>query len=857
MHRWTSSLDFERARAWLLLAALAAALLGTSCPSRAQAPAPDESQREQIFEKAFGKRPPRPTRPLQLPVLVDGTQIADTIASGLDDPARTRMQAASVLAALEKIIVPEPLAKLKAAVAPDGTLAFAAFRTVGMDARYDEQNSAVALIIPPDVRQVIRLGASTEVPPIGPRGVVPQVPFSSYLNIRGGMDYIHQSAIPGQAGRQPLNLALESATNYYGFVLLADLNYQESSQNPWQRGDVSLVYDDPAAAIRYQAGDLSYPIDAFQAFQPMAGITLARNFSLQPYKVYQPVGQEQFDLQSNSRVEVLVNGVRTQTYELGPGRYDIRQFPFTQGANNVQLRIVDAVGRISTINVPFFFSTDLLAAGEQLFNYSLGAPSTDVNGVRRYHGDMPTISAYHRYGVTDWLTVGANYQGDNRQQMGGGNVSISSPLGSVRLDLAGSHVADFGNGGSGRILYNYTDAPAPPLATSWSSLFQENRTVFASVTYTSKYFAALGTLVPDNTVVWDFEAGISQPLFFGITGGIGGGYQTGRDGQRDTSSVNLSLRRYFLDRISTDLELSRTVAATGAPNYRALFTVSVLFPSQRQSVQGSYDTQNHTSQLEWQYLPPFDTDEPFIDVAVTHSDSNTEVTGNLTYNTSRVETLFIHDEVLPTGTSNQSPLERRSSIRFGTAIAYAGGYFAVSRPINDAFAMVVPHPSLADYTVGVQPVGGHFAATAGLLGPAVVYNITSYQVQPVTVAASDLPLGYDLGPGIYQVSPGYRGGIVIPVGSDANVLLDGVLHDAMEKPIGLAHGFAKPADGKGEAKEFFTNRTGRFRIDGLRPAAYDLVFPDLGSATVRVEIPRDKAGVYRVGTIVISVPATR
>ncbi|HMK67119.1 MAG TPA: hypothetical protein VK433_01130, partial [Stellaceae bacterium] len=81
---------------------IAAALLLTSS-AKAQAPASDESQREQIFEKAFGKRPARPTRPLQLPVLLDGTQIADTVASGLDDPARTRMEAAPVLKALEKI----------------------------------------------------------------------------------------------------------------------------------------------------------------------------------------------------------------------------------------------------------------------------------------------------------------------------------------------------------------------------------------------------------------------------------------------------------------------------------------------------------------------------------------------------------------------------------------------------------------------------------------------------------------------------------------------------------------------------------------------------------------------------------
>jgi len=105
--------------------------------------------------------------------------------------------------------------------------------------------------------------------------------------------------------------------------------------------------------------------------------------------------------------------------------------------------------------------------------------------------------------------------------------------------------------------------------------------------------------------------------------------------------------------------------------------------------------------------------------------------------------------------------------------------------------------------------------------------------------------------------PGYRGGIVISVGSDANVLVDGVLHDGADKPVPLASGVARPVDGKSGEKEFFTNRAGRFRIDGLRPTAYDLVFPELGPATVRIDIPHDKMGVYRVGTIVITVPATR
>jgi outer membrane usher protein len=833
--------------------------------NQSNGPPDSEEQRRQIFEQIFGKRGTAPVPPgapyePELPVVLDdGEEIGSVVVRSPEDPEHARIAGKPLLTLLGKVLQPKPLAVLQSSVAADGTLGFGDLGAAGVAVEFDPARAALALSIPQALRRIREISLRGAVPTADAANLVRNADFSSVINLRAGVDYIHQSGAsnsPGVLGFQPLNIALESATNYRNTVFLADLNYQQGAPVPLQRGDVSLVRDDPDAAIRYQLGDLTYPVDGFQAFQTMAGFGFSRNFALQPYKVYQPEGQEQISLQSASRVDVLVNGVRTQTLQLAPGRYDLTQFPFAQGVNDVELKITDAVGRVSTISVPFFFSADLLAPGEQQFSYAVGAPSTtEGSGARQYQLGTPALSAFHRVGVTDFLTLGGSFQGDRVQQMADGNVAFASGFGNVRIDGAASQAQGFGTDFAARLLYNYTDAPLEPGARP-VPFFGESRAIFGSATYTGKRFASLGTLTPDNTGSFGIQGGISQPLILGVTGGLGGSYQFSRPGARDTNNLTLSLRRYFGSAVSTDIELSRTVQTTGAPDYRALFTVQILFSQAHQQVTTSYDTDQHATQLDWQYLPTSDVDDPFVDLNLTRGHDTTEASGTLSYNTQRIETLLVHDETLPNFSGNQSSLERVSSVRVGTALAFADGTFAVSRPIGDAFAIVAKHPSLADYRVGVEPTqNGGFEAAPDWLGPAVISNVPSYQVQSLTAGARDLPPGYDLGSGFYQLEPRFHSGAVITLGSDANVLLDGELHDQLGTPLALVAGEARPADEHGDAKPFFTNRTGRFRIDGLRPAAYDLVFPALGDATIRVDIPPNTSGIDRIGVLTISVKA--
>ena len=159
-----------------------------------------------------------------------------------------------------------------------------------------------------------------------------------------------------------------------------------------------------------------------------------------------------------------------------------------------------------------------------------------------------------------------------------------------------------------------------------------------------------------------------------------------------------------------------------------------------------------------------------------------------------------------------------------------------------------------DRTVGIDPVSGQFLAEADALGPAVRHDLTSYQIRAVTVAAPDLPIGYDLGQDVFQVSPKFRSGTVLRVGTDATVMIDGRLLDSAGQPISLVAGDAEPVEAP-DAKvlAFFTNRKGRFRIDGAIPGTYNLRLRRWPEITIRIELPEDAAGLYQIGKITMPI----
>jgi len=77
-------------------------------------------------------------------------------------------------------------------------------------------------------------------------------------------------------------------------VLEGMANYRQYQDYPFQRRDVRLVYDRPEQALRFSAGDIQYLTLGYQSGVRIGGVSISKDYSLQPYILTYPVGEHEF-----------------------------------------------------------------------------------------------------------------------------------------------------------------------------------------------------------------------------------------------------------------------------------------------------------------------------------------------------------------------------------------------------------------------------------------------------------------------------------------------------------------------------------------------------------------------------------
>jgi len=780
---------------------------------------------------------------MTVPLLVEKRSPASIEVTIMTNPEEIKFQSAPLLQELEPVLRPDLLKQLQATAAVQGSLRVQNLKELGLDAVFDDGKLELRVEVPPALRRASDIRFFGSGLPLAAKSALRPSDFSGYLNLRSGLDYVERSASGQNQGLQPFQANVDGAINVHNLVLEGSASYTEDAASPWIRDDLRLVYDDPPRMIRYSLGDLSYPVSGFQDFQPLLGLTVARNFSLQPYRITQPLGQTSFFLVGPSKVEVLLNGQPVQTLQLPAGPQNLHDFRFVNGPNDLTLRITDAVGRIETLHLSYFFDNSLLAQGLQEFAYSVGLESHPGQSGPEYEARFPGFSAFHRIGLTDQLTAGLNLQGDGDGQMFGANAVWATGVGTFQPDLALSHAAGVGEDYAVRLAYRY----ANPLHIGGS-------TFSLSAQYSGGHFTPLGSLDSTNTVAGDFSFNYSHALPWRMYGGVGGSYEISRANQPDTSGVNLTLGKRFGRDVSLDLTLDRRKLSIGRTECGAFLKLMFSFPEQRQTAGFTEDTYTHTTRAEWEYSALNSVGGLEGSLGAQRQSGENNVVGDLRYNDYRAEASFSQDVTTP-GTPSEN-VDNRSSFRLGTALVYADGEFGLSRPVQDSFAIVVPHPELAGQNIGVDPMRDTYAARADWLGPAVVPDLSSYRVRKLTIDAPDLPLGYDLGPSERTVWPTYKSGTVIRVGTGATVLLSGVLETAQGAAIAL-QGAEIIFLGESQTSpiEVFTNRKGKFMAEGLKPGAFELRLLGDAPPKVRFEIPKGKAGLYDIGKLALQAEA--
>lgn len=762
---------------------------------------------------------------LVVPVRERGPLGQANIIIGADDQIRIR--ATDLVGLLSRVITREAAAALLTAADANGYLTPEAARTTNFDFVFDPSLLDIAVTIPLEARQRQTLGlgfdATTEAPQVTnrPSGL------AAYINYRASLDYLHRATGSRDEGLQSPRFDLDFNGSVGAVAFENLLTIDPDADQSFQRNASRLIYDQPDHALRWTLGDLAPEGTSFQSASDIAGLGVSRLYSLRPSDRFITTRSSRtVTLREPSIVEVRVNGVVARTLTLQPGTYDLRDLPLTQGANAVEIVVEGPSGAREVIAFDFFSDATLLAPGVDEFYFAGGVRAPREGGEVNYETDDPIISGFYRRGINEQFTVGANLQAVRDAALAGGELVYGGPLGLSALDLSFSHRDGQGSGYAARLEHR---------------VFREmqaltgRETFDFSIEMRSRDFGPIETLGPVANYSVQTAARYSRPLSRNLVASVGADYARARGAMRDrygmsafaswrvSYDTNVNFGATYNSSEVSGSETNVFVNLTRRFGARATFSAGA--ESRNGLVRAGYSRAPERSLNDWGYS-----------VDVSRTDGAVSLNGAAVYIANRGEFEVNHATVF----DNAGDIaNQQTSLRAYGALAYAGGRFGAGRRIYDSFALVSTHSSLEGRPVLIRGVSAlEESSRSGPLGPALV-PLGSYYSQSVPYDVEDLPIGYDLGAGLFQVQPRLHSGYVLTVGSAYYVTAAGLMLDDQGQPVSLRMGRAVSLDDADAPQAaVVTNRQGRFAVSGLstgrwritlagQPAlVYDIVVPD-------------------------------
>ncbi len=761
-----------------------------------------------------------------------------------------------LLGLLKPLLRPKVFAALEAIPAEDGFIRLTDLVAAGFAFRFDSGQVELQLALSVEQRGIGNLSAGRKRDKIVSENLSKPATVSGYVNIRTGIDFASRQFFEDGEVANP-RVDLQGAARWLDVVLESQAAVDEMTG--FARGGTRFVYDMPEKVVRLSAGDVNPLRTYFQGGSDLLGVTAEKSYQkLQPGYNIHPTGSSSFRLERQSTVEVMNNGVMVQRLSLRPGDYNLSDLPLTTGANEVSLVITDDVGTKRTLHFTVFSGQALLAPGVSEWAFSggivsrIGAQDPDIANFYsklHYDFDQPAITGYYRRGLTADLTGEAHLQADSYTVMGGASAFFQTAFGYWAIGGATSNLVDYGLGFAATIAYDLANIRGGDGV---------RRGIRLGADFHSEDFATIGTLVPNNTTALRLAATYYQELPWSLSGSVSVNYGFGREDYGDQFGVDLNLARSFGPSLSAGLTVGYDQSATSSSittrndGLRAMVHLAYR-RNEKSAIDTSYDTRDGRVQLGYRtqgengagsWSAQIDSNRR---EGTDDSDDSCGLNGSISYTGNRLEAGLSHYSTM-VGIDG-SAVDQRTTLTNGTAIAFADGRFAVGRPIGNGFAIVEPHTNLdgSTITIGAQ---GRSAASSDFLGPALVSDLSPYSAAHLPIEVTNLPVGYDLGAGAFDLFAHYRTGYRLTVGSDYTVSAIGTLVDGQGEPIALLTGDAyEEGQSQGRHVQIFTNRAGRFGAQGLRPGRWLVDMATDPKTRFVIEVPDGTNGMLRLGTL--------
>jgi outer membrane usher protein len=592
-------------------------------------------------------------------------------------------------------------------------------------------------------------------------------------------------------------------------LLYTGFSRQNGSLN---RGLSFANFDSPRTLSRFTLGDAIVGNDPIGGSVTLGGVTLSRQFSLQPYLIRSPSVDVTGTATTPSTVEVYVNGQLTNRIAVGPGVFTLHDLPATGGLGTTQLVIRDAFGRETVQQAGYYFSTAALRKGLSDYVFSAGAIREDLNRSFDY-GPAAALAQYRR-GITDRVTLGGRAEASRGLASAGPRLTLGTVAGDFDVELSASS-ADGRSGSAGWIAYRFT-------AIRYSFGF--------AATHRSDNYATLSLTPADDRVSRDVNAFVASsfgPLGVGLTGSL----NDMRSGDR--------VRRVAL-------QATAPIGRRGNV-FVSLGSVEQLNKTQPEVLLGITMSVGHTTTANALFQKSQGTQSVHLELRRPLTQANgygyalqSDSATNSQFASLQYQTSFGRYEI------DADPKHAdQASYSAAGGLVYLGGALIPSRAVQDSYALArVGVPGVKVFASNQEI--GRTSHSGDLLVP----NLLAHYANDLRINDRDVPLDYEVDGTQVTVVPPSRGGVVAHFPVHKIRSYTGKLQFMIVgEPYTPALGVLEVATGS-ESLTFPLGRNGDFYIDTLDPGVYPATL-SIGrvSCRFRLTLPAENAPVSDLGVI--------
>ncbi len=829
-----------------------------------------------LFAKAFGKKVAKGPPEVTVDFRVNKSTLGDiklfSNASGIIDQA----DAQQLNKLLQDVIKEHAFEDFKQHTDNKEKIPISDLNKFQISAIYNSTNLSLDLDVPTALRKPLIISMiNKKSASVRKENKIKAQEISSYINLFSDVGFNSSSST------SDLKMKLEGSLNIKGKVLETTLDYRDKK---FISSKTTLTYDRPGKLHRIVLGNISTGNRNFQENLELNGIRISKEFFMNPELKIRPRANESFVLDTDSEVEVFINNRLHQRFYLNEGVYSLEDIGLYDGANNIQIRIKDAFGKITVKSSEEFFDSHLLKPGLSLFALSVGYLSNKELYSNELLHKKPIFSGYYKKGVNKDLTIGLDAQFSPNSYLLGAESLTSIPIGTIKNSIAYSN-GDLENTKSGfatsfefkpnkkiqKINLETLKPGSLGLApqkrgflNNWTLSGEYRSRHFSLLNGVNEQIATTSSTSSNHQLKYNLQSNFNLRLNHNWNGYLNVGTSDYYDSDQ-SYYVNLSTSRRF----NNGTRLSLGARYDTEDDFSVNLQLSVPLSREKGRRKKDFDllvnSKNQLIESKLSIKPTSNVGRNSLAAYLEHYQDDNSKYQNLDvqYRQPSYEAKF---NARNRNSKNNSSQNQEFHIGLNTGIACVGLECAQTLPIQDSFALV-SGPSNQTQPIAINNNNNRFKYSgnnaSGLpdnyttLIPSkdqkAVVSLESYRFQNINIAESTLPFGYDTEKTEFEVFPRYHEGFLIKAGGEPATIIDGMLVDKNKQPLGFKGGQWVPQNKEGKVIAFFSNKAGRFRVSSIPPGRYSLQlfdYPDLQN--IYISVPDTKGKVHQIGNILIN-----